>query len=167
MGKSLTEICRVALEKPIDLLDACIDNCPDSLWNKTFAGESYWRHIYHALAAVWVFFPCKNKNCSDSTELSNTKAATLGSEYTQKIPDKKILKQVVREAKQHLTLYFEDIKDSILFAEVEFSGRQLLLIELVVTASRHGAYNVGICEALLRDNGAQTVVVQYNALNRS
>ena len=149
-----------AFKKPLyrvlELLNECIDNCPDELWNKEFAGSIYWRRLYHSLASVWLLLGRQGKH-GNNTELYSSTAASLRSEYTNKAPHKDVIRQVSTEAKKHVKLYFSEIDETIIDTEILFQGRVVTLAELLVTSIGHLAYHVGQCNATLMAHGAKSI----------
>lgn len=147
---------KTPLFSSIDLINSCIENCPDELWDKRGDGPVYWQQIYHVLTSFWLFLPVTEGNTHNYPSLDE--AANIRKEYSGQTPGKDILSQIAKESVNHARMYFNRMNESMLATEIDFKGRVVRIFDLIILATTHAMYHVGICDAMLIRNGGQAVM---------
>jgi len=58
---SLIEELKCQYQSNLAMMQSLLEDCPDELWTKAFAGVPFWREAYHALFWIYNFVGPKDK----------------------------------------------------------------------------------------------------------
>ncbi len=156
MERKVTDVMAQTISSQFMLVEADIKNCPDKLWEEKCGGDPYWEQIYHVLAGVYVMlnFP---GDPAPVFPLSGEAGRLKGAVVTEP-HGKEVMLKYLEETRQYLINYFKRLDDSMIFTEKDFFGRKLPLLAILAIVSSHILYHVGVCDAALRENGAEAAM---------
>ena len=155
MVKDATNIMEQTISRQLTLVEADIKNCPDSLWEEKCGGDPYWEQIYHVLCGMYLMLSFPDDPAPEFPLPGD--AGKLNGAVVNEPHGKEIVLQFLEDTKKHLSGYFKRLDDSMLYAvKKDFFGEKLPLLAILVIASGHILYHVGVCDAALREKGAKT-----------
>ena len=156
MERTVTEAIGSTLINNLSLLEADIKNCPNELWEKKYGGDIYWHQIYHTMVATFAMLQ-NEKTSKLRTDIPDSIGMLKGGEYSGDYSKERML-QFVEKTKKHLTTYFSYMSDSLFSNKVDFFGKNISILDLLLINVGHIMYHIGACDAALRDNGGQAAM---------
>lgn len=141
----------------IDMLEADVKNCPDKVWTMKSGGDYFWQQILHALMSLEMFLviPESSEQIPAMTTSIDPSAISLREGEPKSTPTKDEILDIVKQSRDFVNKFFEKVDSSMLDKKVPFFNQEQSLSFMLLLGSGHIMYHQGICDALLRDNGAK------------
>ena len=153
MERNVTKVMEQTINEQLMLVEVNIKNCPNSLWDEKCGGDPYWEQLYHLLCGMHIMLRFYDDPAPEFPLQYD--AGQLKGYIVTEPHGKDVMLKFMEDTKNHLLNYFKRLDDNMLFAEKDFYGKKLPLLAILIMASSHILYHVGVCDAVLRENGAK------------
>ncbi len=154
MATPLTESVKSDFNRIMGMIDAQIDACPDTLWNRKAGGWVFWQQLLHIGNAINFFIMHEGyvpPSCNQELDVCQLKKAPTSP------MSKAELKAYLAAVQANAITFLDSLTSETLLARHEALSQyfkvdvsnQASILKLVW----HGAYHFGCCDALLREEG--------------
>ncbi len=156
MAKMVTDTIKNNILHGLDYILTDIENCPPKIWEQKSGGDYIWQQVLHTLAVSHSLLSDSNSVMPDFPE--SKEVLLLRDDSYKGDHSKELMYKNLHIIKDNIELFFANKNDNDLSQKVNFFGNPMPMLNMLLLASGHIYYHLGVFDAALREDGIKTAL---------